>query len=115
MSIQEKLEKLKNALVSALAKTYHYHAPSGVKAPYLVWQEEGEYSSAEMEGHKAEQSIYGFADFYTAKEFDPIVDDIQEALNSMDNCYWELSNVQYGDPTAEDDNLIHYTWEWRLW
>lgn len=115
LQMQKRLRNLKDELVKAYENSYHYHAPSDVKAPYMVWKEEGEYNSSNNDNHKTEQSIYGFVEYFTDVEFDPATDRIQEALNGLENCAWQLSSVQYGDPTSEDDNLIHYTWEWRTW
>lgn len=113
--LQNKLQTLSGALVDVTNKAYHYYAPSNTKIPYLVWAENGEYSSIESNNHKSAQAIYGYIDYFTKKEFDSKIDDIQNALNNIENCYWTLSSVQYGDPISDDDNLIHYTWEWRLW
>ena len=48
-------------------------------------------------------------DYYTPQEYDPAVDNIQAALNSL-RIPWRLNSVQYEDET----NLIHYEWTWEV-
>lgn len=45
-------------------------------------------------------------DYYTATEYDPTIDKIQNALNLAYGS-WTLENVLYEDETA----LIHYQWQ----
>lgn len=111
MSLTDKLNKIKTALVGieTLETVYHYWRPVQT-APYCIWQEEGEDSSLEGDGHKQEQSISGTVDYFTKTENDPNIDAIQDALNGIDVCSWELEAVQY----EEDTNLIHYSWTWTV-
>lgn len=89
---------------------YHFERPEEQGPPYAVWQEEGEKNAFSANNRKEEQTIEGTLDFFTQTEFDPLVDDIQDALNSIENCSWNLDTVQYEDNTK----LIHYTWSWEL-
>ena len=116
MSIQNKLKEVYGALttISDDLPVFHYTASSDTKAPYLLWYEESEGDSLEAGNHKAEQSLDGWVDFFTPNEFDELVDSIQDSLNGIENLSWTLSNVSYGDPSNSDDNLIHYTWSWRI-
>lgn len=87
---------------------FHYEESGDNAVPYLVWAERGEGDSFCSSNHKQEQVITGVCDFYTATEFDPLVDDIQTALDEI--CAWKLQSVAYEDETK----LIHYSWEWEL-
>ena len=107
LTIAEKLKKIKTALVSVSGKVYHYTQPDNVKAGYIVWAESSEDQSFSADNRKQEQKIIGYIDLYTQKEFDPIVDAVQDALLSVDGCGFGLTTVQYEDETK----LIHYTWE----
>ena len=108
--MQNLLLKIKNALVSIDGlKVYHYWRPR-MEAPYCLWQEETEDDALYSSNHKAEQSISGTIDYYTLQEFDPMVDTIQETLNTVENLGWSLATVDYED----DTNLIHYSWNWTI-
>lgn len=105
-----KLAKIENALASIEGlKVYHYLRPQ-LKAPFCVWAEDGENSSLEADLHKEEQALSGTVDLFTKTEYDPLNDEIQSALNTIENCAWALSSVQYED----DTELIHYEWEFNI-
>jgi len=117
MSLQTKIKKIGDALVSGLTEddemvcpVYHYWRPR-LTAPYVVWAEDGEAGSFHADDHKKEQVIAGFIDFYTRKEFDTIADSIQTVLYGLQGepFTWRLESVQYEDET----NLIHYQWTWE--
>lgn len=111
MTLQQKLERLGTLLVNAVGtNVYHYWRPR-LTPPYCIWAEDGEDTALDGDDHKAEQSVGGYIDYYTLTEYDPVLDTIQEALNSADfPLGWRLDSVQYED----DTNLIHYQWLWRL-
>lgn len=107
MTLSEKLTKIATMYAGAVDNCFHYWRP--VKdAPWLIWAEDG---GAELvAGNKvAEQALTGSADYFTADEFDPAVDAIQEAQNSLDGFIWSLNSVQY----EEETELIHFEWLWR--
>ena len=121
MSLQTKLQKISQALVTALTTTednettivcpvYHYWR-SRLAAPFVVWAEDGEGGSFDADDRKKEQVVTGFVDFFTRTEFDPIADTIQDALYGLQSepFTWRLDSVQYEDET----NLIHYQWTWE--
>ena len=62
-----------------------------------------------MDNRKQEQQVHGTIDCYTKIEFDPLLDEIQDALNAA-GIGWSLLTVQYEDET----NLIHYEWEFYV-
>lgn len=108
--MMSKLLKIRDALneIDGL-KVYHYWRPR-LQAPFCVWQEEGEGDSTWSDNHKKEQVITGTIDYYTLTEYDPMVDAIQNQLNSIEVLGWELDTVMYEDET----NLIHYSWNWEI-
>lgn len=105
-SIQSKLRKIQDALLTVTESTYHYWRAKA-EPPFLVWAEDGEIDSFHAGNRKQEQQLHGSADLYTKTEFDPLVDEIQDALDEI-MTGWTLSSVQYEDETG----LIHYTWDW---
>lgn len=78
--------------------------------PFLVWAEHGEDYSFSGDNKKEEQQIRGAIDYFTQTEFDSIVDDIQNILNTAPNVGWSLDSVLY----EEETYLIHYSWTWWL-
>lgn len=114
MSIQ-KILAIKDALTAIEGlSVYHYFTPSRKPLPYCVWYELGENSSLEADLHKAEQAIEGYVDYFTKTEMDPMFDAIQDALNGIENCTWTYEATAYGDPAADNNNVIHHTWVWRV-
>ena len=73
-SLQNKLMRVRDALVSVTAKTYHYRRPSTVQKEYIVWAEYSEDASFNADNRKAEQQIHGTIDYFTQKEFDPLIE-----------------------------------------
>lgn len=108
MSIISKLNKIKDALNQVNISTFHYFAMNKTN-DYIVWAEHGETESLDLDNKKEEQVISGAIDLFTKKEYDPIIDEIQDTLNKNDIAY-RLSDVQY----EEETKFIHYTWEWEL-
>ena len=111
---QMKIKAISDALVDLGVPVYHYFAPSAVKVPYIVWYEDGEASAFDASNHKVEQAIRGYVDYFTKTEFDPVFDSIQETLNGIENLSFTYESTIYGDPTRDDDNVIHHTWSWGL-
>lgn len=111
-SVQSNLKRIRDALnsTSAQGRIYHYKRPKDQKPSWIVWQEDGEGGSFEGDNRKCEQQIHGTIDCYTLEEYDPLLDEVQEALNDADLVGWSLLSVQYEDET----NLIHYEWEFYI-
>lgn len=109
-SLQSKLSVLGDALASieSIDNVYHYWR-FGATPPYLIWQEDSDIRLT-TDNHMGEQGIAGAIEFFTKTEFDPICDDIQETLNSLENCAWYYDGGMF----EEDSNLIHHSWRWRL-
>lgn len=108
--MQSVLRRIADALTGIQGlRVYHYWRPQ-MQVPFCVWAEDGEGDSAHANNHKTEQVISGTVDYYTKQEFDSTIDQIQQALNSIEVCGWELNSVQYEDNT----NLIHYEWRFEI-
>lgn len=109
MSLQNKVKTIYEALLAIPnSKVYHYEKPAAVKAPYIIWAEQGEGDSFYAGNHKEEQNISGVVDLYTLEEFDPLADEVQTALDGV--CSWRLDSVLYEDETK----LIHYSWDFEV-
>lgn len=114
MSVQNRMKELRDELVKLTTACYHYFAPSSVQAPFIVWYEESEDNSFQADNHKVRQAVSGFVEYFTPTEFDPRFDSIQSTLDGIEGLSWTWETTQYGDPTRDDDNLIHHTWSWRM-
>lgn len=112
MSLSQNLKKIRDALktTSASDRVFHYRRPKGNYSSWIVWQEDGEAESHESNNRKGEQQIHGTIDCFSLEEYDDLFDEIQDALNSVQNVGWSLLSVQYEDET----NLIHYEWEFYV-
>lgn len=110
MTLQNKLERIGAAIAAIVPNTYHYWRPLQ-QAPYCIWAEDSESSALNASNRKEEQAVSGWLDYYTKTEFDPAVDQIQEALNGFDFPFgWAYESIQY----EEDTNLIHHSWSWSV-
>ena len=106
-----KLKILRDALVGISDKvTVSHYWRANLKAPFIIWQEDGEDNSLTANNRKVEQGIYGVVDFYTKKEYDPVFDAIQKALNDLEDFTFRYEATEREDETG----LIHHSWEWRL-
>lgn len=104
------LQKIRDCLTSIEGlDVYHYWHPR-LQAPYCIWAEDGEGDSLHTNNHKSEQVITGTIDYFTKTEFDVMVENIQNALNDLENCGWELNSVQYEDDTG----LYHFEWNFQI-
>lgn len=108
--MMSKLTRLRDALTSieGLNVTHYWHPR--LQAPYCLWAEDGEGDSLHTSNKKQEQVITGTIDYFTKTDFDPMVDEIQSCLNSIESFGWNLNSVQYEDET----NLIHYEWSFEI-
>lgn len=108
MSLQSKLRQMGEAFAEVTETCYHYWRPVK-QVPCIIWAETGEEGSFNADNRKQEQNITGSVDLYTKTEFDPLLDDVQAALEDL-GVGWILSAVQYED----DTKMIHYTWDWSV-
>lgn len=108
MTYNDKLKIVGKTLAESSSRIYHYYRPESVKAPYGVWQEDSEDGSAHSNNHKSEQQIHGTLDWYTLKEYDTVIDTIQEHLDAQESISYRVNSVQYEDTTK----LIHTEFEW---
>lgn len=88
------------------AKVSHYRRLDNTR--YFVWQEEGA-GDFEAGNRHAEKVMTGVTEFFTLKEFDPLIDAIEEAYDAA-GIAWALDDVTFEDETG----LIHYTWRWSV-
>ena len=113
MSLQTKLKRVRDALLTtSLDGKYicHYERPKDKPDHWIVWQEDGSGNDFSANNRKAEQQARGTVDCFTKIEYDSLLDEIQEALDSAPGISWDLESVQYED----DTKLIHYEWSFMV-
>lgn len=86
----------------------HYEAMNKTDK-YIVWAEDSESSSLNTDNKKEIQAIQGTIDYFTKKDNDTVVNEIQEALKA-EKVSFCLNSVQY----EEETGYIHYEWVWEV-
>ena len=75
---------------------------------YFVWQEDGENVLAAENGH-GERAVSGSTDLYTKIEFDPWVEEFEEAMERAEMAY-RYTFVEW----EEDTGFYHHAWDWEM-
>ena len=112
MSLFDKLDKIKSVLIgisSLDGKVGHYEFSPVDDAPYCVWTEESEVNSLHAENQTEIQQLTGTIHYFTKTDEDPVVDEIQTALDDAQIGY-QLNSIQYEDET----DYIHFEWVWWI-
>ncbi|RGO47693.1 hypothetical protein [Dorea formicigenerans] len=102
-----KIYRIRDALLTVSKDVYHFEALEK-KDKYIVWAEDGEGNSGHAD-NKKNQVIQGTIDYFTKDDADPVVEEIQEALELYKISY-KLNSVQHEDETE----YIHYEWIWEV-
>lgn len=102
------LKIIPDTLLTVTDKVYHHRAPSGTKN-YIVWAERMQNDGLWADNTLVNQTIIGTIDFYSTKEYDSTVDNIQKALNEA-NIWYSLDQIDY----IEEYNSFHYQWRWQI-
>lgn len=106
MTYQERVEQI-GKLHSAIGGNVHHYFRTQLKAPYIIWQEDGS-SQFDANDQVAEMTVSGSTDFFTKTEYDPTVDVIMDMFK-MNGFLWKLDTIQYEQETG----LIHYEFLWE--
>lgn len=102
-----KIYRIRDALLTVSKDVYHFEALKK-EDKYIVWAEDGEGNSGHAD-NKKNQVIQGTIDYFTKDDADPVVEEIQEALELYEISY-KLNSVQYEDETE----YVHYEWIWEV-
>jgi hypothetical protein len=103
------LNNLKDLLLTIGLPVFHYFAANQTGS-YIVWAEDGEGDAVHADGRKVERAITGTIDYFTKTENDPVVQQIEDALDTDDSLAWQLNSVQY----EQDTGYIHYEWAFEI-
>jgi hypothetical protein len=103
------LNNLKDLLLTIGPPVFHYFA-TGQTGNYIVWAEDGEGDTVHADGQKVERALTGTIDYFTKTENDPVVQQIEAALDSDDGLAWKLNSIQH----EHDTGYIHFEWVWEL-
>ena len=97
-----KLKEIRDFLLGITLNTYHYKAWQQPDT-YIVWAEDGESDAVHGDNRKQKQILDVTIDVFTKTEYDPIIEQLQQAFNDR-GIPFELLSVQYEDDTG----YIHY-------
>ena len=103
------LQNLRDLLLATGPPVFHYFA-SGQTGSYIVWAEDGEGDTVHADGQKVKRALTGTIDYFTKTENDPVVQQIENALDADDGIAWKLNSVQH----EKDTGYIHYEWIWEV-
>jgi hypothetical protein len=103
------LQSLKTLLLAIGPPVFRYFAANQTGS-YIVWGEDGEGDSVHADGQKVERALTGTIDYFTKTEDDPVVQQIETALNSSDGLAWSLNSIQH----ERDTGYIHYEWVFEI-
>lgn len=106
--MNSKIKIIRDTLLKVSDNVGHYEAVEKTDQ-YIVWAEDSEGSSVEGDDQKANQSIQGTIDYFTKKDMDEKVDEIQATLTNACISFY-LNSVQYEDETG----YIHYEWVFEV-
>lgn len=103
------LNDVKNVFLGVLPKKVFHYKATGQTSNYIVWQEDGADSIQSADDKVILRAITGSVDYFTKTEYDPIVKQLEQAMNESDMS-WYLESIQY----EEDTGYIHYEWNWEV-
>lgn len=107
LNLTNKLKSIRDLLVSVCEKTYHYEYPERTELrEFIIWQEDGEGDSNELDNAKREQAVQFSVNFYTKNEYSPTIDALQNLLADSQISF-TLVSVTFETETK----YIHYEWQ----
>lgn len=102
------VQTVRDALLSAVERVYHYHEQTGAKLPYAIYGETAAPVVVSGDDAPTILAIRGEVYYYTSEEFDATLDEICDALTDA-GVSWSVEAIGY---TAEDRRLTYQIhWE----
>lgn len=106
MSLTTKIKGIRDVLLTACSNTYHYEKPERTNlSEYIVWQEDGEGTSFDVDNRKSEQVIQFSVNLYTKTEYSTVIDTLQTKFTDS-TISFSLVSVTF----ETDTKFIHYEW-----
>lgn len=102
------LKDIRDLYLTITPNVYHQDA-TGAEGNYIVWAEDGQGDDIHADNKKIGRALQGTTDYYTKDEFDPMVNEIEKAMNNSEMS-WRLNSIQY----EEDTKYTHYEWVWEV-
>ncbi len=107
LNLTNKLKSIRDRLLTVSQNVYHYEKPERIElSEYIIWQEDGEGDSNELDNAKREQVIQFTVDLFTKAEYSPLIDGIQDTLADS-TVSFNLVSVVFETETK----YIHYQWQ----
>lgn len=102
-----KLADLKDALLKVTDKVFHFEAHEQ-SDQYIVWSEDGALPTY-ADNKSLTKIITGTIDYFTKKENDIQIWEIEQVLNDLKIAH-KLNSIQH----EKDTGFIHYEWTWEM-
>lgn len=111
MSYMDTIRRVRDALKPFGEKgiPVSHGASKGKDYPKIIWMNGPEAAAMHTDNQKVVQTISGTVYYFTREEYDPAVDEIQEALNGVAGLGWQLSEVE-----VSEDGVWFYAWDWEV-
>ena len=107
LSVLSKLTAIRDTLLSVSSNVYHYEKPERIElSEYIVWQEDGESASHDLDNAKREQVIQFSVNLFTKTEYSQVIDSLQNAFADS-TISFTLVSVTFETETK----YIHYEWQ----
>ncbi len=107
LHLTSKLKAIRDQLLTVSQNVYHYEKPERSElSEYIVWQEDGEGNSLQVDNAKNEQAVQFTVDLFTKTEYSTLIDDIQNTLSDS-TISFSLVSVVFETETK----YIHYQWQ----
>lgn len=103
------MDDLKNLLLTVTPNVHHNEA-TGETGSYIVWAEDSARDGLYADNILIEQVIQGTIDYFTHQEYDPVLHEIQEKLDSAEWLCWYLNSIQ----KERDTGYTHYEWVFEV-
>jgi hypothetical protein len=103
------LKDVRDLYKSVLPEHSHHYTADGETGNYIVWSEDTQANSIYAEDKMDDRALQGTTDYFTKIEYDPMVNQIETAMNNSDMS-WKLNSIQF----EKDTGYIHYEWVWEV-
>lgn len=102
------LLKMCEALLALTDEVYHFEAPQGTQAPYIIYGEDADVSLW-ADNKKVIPTVQGTIDLYCKDDLCELIKFIPNALENKEISYY-LNSIQH----EEETGLLHYEWVFEV-
>jgi hypothetical protein len=104
-----RLDEVRDVFLSVLPEATFHNFAWSKPDQYIVWAEDGQADAVHADNQMQIQVTEGTVDLFTKTEYDPVVNQIQQAMNISDMS-WYKNSTQH----EEETGYIHHEWVWQV-